>query len=255
MSWKQPIPTDLEARCGNNTSAFVLMMVLILKAANKPQAVSLGKHTIQLARGQTIFGRTAFAKYLGKSDKTAERTLQLLERLGFVRLINPSNQINGQGKTLSKKRPFTVVELLNYDSLVSFDQESDHRTSNERPTPDHTQERKNKDYEDPQGSPSSSTIHVEPLGSDELLSYWEKTMAPISRNRYKQIAALRSMADEHGTDLTKLMIRGCAAALADRFAPGNVKCSTPAELNVKWDVVTVWLKSRHEQDRSRVTVV
>ena len=119
MSWKQPIPTDLEEEFGDDVQAFVMFVILLLRASNSDKVVMVGKKLVKLDRGQSVFGRKSCAKYIGASEKTAERCLQ--------RLVTLHNKL-----TITPTKNFTLVTILNYDSLTKFDQQA----TNKRPTSD-----------------------------------------------------------------------------------------------------------------------
>lgn len=118
--WKQPIPVNLEEIFGTDHKSNLLFRELIYRACNKDTILSLdGKKHVQLKRGQVLFGRKKFAEYLGWSPSTTERTLQKLQKLN--KLLN-----------MQVTKNFTIVELINYDSIISFEQAFEQAVNKQR---------------------------------------------------------------------------------------------------------------------------
>lgn len=109
MSWKQPIPTGLEEVFGNDTKGMVLYVFLLLKSANQDGVFrdERGK-AIGIKRGQVIFGRNRFSKYVSCSPKTVERILSRL-------CLNPVLKMTKQSN-----KNFTIVTIENYDEITSM---------------------------------------------------------------------------------------------------------------------------------------
>jgi hypothetical protein len=108
--WKQPIPTNLEVVFGEDYRAIQLYKELIYRACHKDQEiVYLGgnEKIVQVHRGQVIFGRIKFGKYLGWSAKTVERTLHKLSK-------------NYQKVTISANHNYSIITIHDYDSITGM---------------------------------------------------------------------------------------------------------------------------------------
>lgn len=111
-TWKQPIPVGLDQEFNNDYAAVAMYMMLIYRASNDTRIVRIPyatrEATVTIKRGQCLFSRRQFALYLGWSEKKCERVLKdLSDFYGKVTHERTSN--------------ITLVTLLNYDSLVTFD--------------------------------------------------------------------------------------------------------------------------------------
>lgn len=83
---------------------------LIYRACNtKETQILLGQNSkvVSLSRGQVLYGRKKFAKYLCWDDKTTDRTLMRLEK-------------KYKKVTMSRTSEFTIVTLLNYEEIVGM---------------------------------------------------------------------------------------------------------------------------------------
>ena len=90
--------------------------------------------------------------------------------------------------------------------------------------------------------------------AEELLNYWESTMAPITRNRIFQKNVLVRLSEEHGVDTVKKMIRIAQAALTTEFTPGSVKVSSPKQLEERWDILVLWARSQGSKQESKKVI-
>lgn len=119
MSWKQPIPTGLEKIFGEDYRAMQFYKELIYRANNTTQPVSINGTTITLERGQVIFGRNQYAKYLGWSSATVETVKQrILKKYTVCNIIRTTNK-------------YSVFSLNSYDELVSYNTSDNNRTTSE----------------------------------------------------------------------------------------------------------------------------
>lgn len=106
--WKQPIPTNLNEIFGEDYRCMVLYKELIYRANNSDNAIlALGLKTVRLMRGQVLYGRHKFAKYLCWNDLTTDRALIKLEKL--YKLVHNQRTMD-----------YTIVTLLNYDDIISM---------------------------------------------------------------------------------------------------------------------------------------
>lgn len=122
MNWKQPIPTEIP-ECGGDEFAQTLFQLLVLRASNEDRNVYLEDGSmIFLKRGQTIFGRNRWAKILGMNTRSSLKVFRKLVKLEKVyKLVN--NQ---------KSRNCTIVTILNYDKVTSFEQSNEQTVNNQR---------------------------------------------------------------------------------------------------------------------------
>lgn len=109
MQWK-PIPTreTLNDIFGDDVFCSTLFLLLLLNAADseKPFTDKRGKTTI-LKRGQVVFGRNQYAKYMGLDGSQSGKVERALEKLQKV-----YKQIDKQ-----PNHDWTLVEAINYDTL------------------------------------------------------------------------------------------------------------------------------------------
>lgn len=115
-TWKQPIPVGLDQEFNNDYAAVTMYMMLIYRASNDTRIIRIPYATretaVTIKRGQCLFSRRQFALYLGWSEKKCERVLKdLSDFYGKVTHERTSN--------------ITLVNLLNYESLISFDPRAD----------------------------------------------------------------------------------------------------------------------------------
>lgn len=103
---------------GSDVKGMVLYIMLLLKSANQDGQFrdDRGK-VVEVKRGQVIFGRNKFAKYISSSPKTVERTLSRL-------CLNPVLKMTKQ-----TNENFTIVTIENYDEVTSMTQQ---RPSNDQ---------------------------------------------------------------------------------------------------------------------------
>ena len=110
-AWKQPIPTDLYLTFGDDHAASLLYRELIYRASNDERIMSIGGSRIKIKRGEVLFSRSSFGEFLQWNTKRCARVLKDLEYF-YKKLSRRS-----VGK-------YTLIELLNYDSIVSMSQEA-----------------------------------------------------------------------------------------------------------------------------------
>lgn len=120
-AWKQPIPVGLDAEFNNDYAAVAMYMMLIYRASNDTRIIRIPyttrESTVTIQRGQCLFSRRQFALYLGWSEKKCERVLKDL--INFYQKV-----------TSERTNNMTLVTLLNYESIISFD----HRREDEGKT-------------------------------------------------------------------------------------------------------------------------
>ena len=109
-AWKQPIPTDLYLTFGDDHAANLLYRELIYRASNDERIMSIGGSRIKIKRGEVLFSRSSFAEFLQWNARKCARVLTDLQ--DFYKKVSR--------RSVGK---YTLVELLNYDSIVSFVQE------------------------------------------------------------------------------------------------------------------------------------
>jgi hypothetical protein len=119
MGWKQPIDTSLEYEFGEDLQSYALFVMLLLKANNSKRTVGIGKKFIEVERGQVLFGRNYFSKYLDWNEHKVERILKRLEKTHK----KVSNKVSNNG---------TVVSILDYDKLVSMNEQVNEQVSKQQ---------------------------------------------------------------------------------------------------------------------------
>ena len=109
MSWKQPIPTDLDEVFGKDYLCRDLYIRLLLRSANQDGFFTDEKtnRTIPIKRGQVVFGQIEWSKQLRTSPATIWRALQKLEKM-YQKVNN------------SPDKGFTVVSIINYDEITKM---------------------------------------------------------------------------------------------------------------------------------------
>jgi len=128
MTWKVPIPTNLDEQFGNDYRCVLLFKELILRACRFPDTpVQLEMHrktgtvvkTVILQRGQALYGRNKYSRYLCWTASTVDRAL--------IKLEKTYKQVNNQ-----RDNDYTVVTIQNYDELVEMNNQMDkQRTTSE----------------------------------------------------------------------------------------------------------------------------
>jgi len=109
MSWKQPIPTNLEEIFGKDYLCQALYKELIYRSANKDGVWSMGETLSEIKRGQVIFGRIQFGRYLGWSPSRVERTLKkLVQKPDIITVIR-------------RDRDCSVFYINNYEEITKMD--------------------------------------------------------------------------------------------------------------------------------------
>lgn len=109
MSWKQPIPTDLDEVFGTDYLCRDLYIHLLLKSANKDGfwTDEKTKRTFAIRRGQVVFGQNKWGRCLRTSPKTVSRTLtKLSEKYKKV--------------TYSVEQKFSLVTIIDYDDICKM---------------------------------------------------------------------------------------------------------------------------------------
>jgi len=122
MSWKQPIPTDLHLVFGEDYEANLLYRELLYRASNEERIVPIDGFRIHIKRGETLFSRSSFGKFLSWDKHKCARVLQSLQE--FYKKV--SRRTTGK---------YTLVQMLNYDEVIKFEQEDDRRQDRRQDTP------------------------------------------------------------------------------------------------------------------------
>lgn len=117
-AWKQPIPTDLYLTFGDDHAANLLYRELIYRASNDERIMSIGGSRIKIKRGEVLFSRSSFTKFLQWNTKKCARVLKDLE--DFYKKVSR--------RSVGK---YTLVELLNYDAIVYMGQEATQEATEE----------------------------------------------------------------------------------------------------------------------------
>lgn len=143
--WKQPVPTNLHHIFGEDYRCTALFKELVFRSANNDGLVTVGKYTVYLKRGQVIYGRNRFGKYLCWDDNTTDRALIKLRIVyDLVSFDTPSNMLRRNRDKVETKASnqtsnlrganFTVVTIKNYDLVVGMSKHLiDGRATNELP--------------------------------------------------------------------------------------------------------------------------
>ncbi len=122
MSWKQPVDTGILEWFENDYLCRDLFLLLFLRARNADMTVPeyYQRKPYLLKKGQVIFGRNKYAKELRCSPSCTDRALKRL-------------QIVTCKVTCIRSKDYTVVTILDYDSLIKMNkQKSKKRTSSEQ---------------------------------------------------------------------------------------------------------------------------
>lgn len=109
---------------GTDSFCSLLYRELIYRAANKDGfwTDSSRRKTLQIKRGQVVFGENRMSKHLGGHNAAkCRRGLDKLEKVYNLVTRHPSHD-------------YTLVDVHNYDSLVLFDEPNDEPAVNQRRT-------------------------------------------------------------------------------------------------------------------------
>lgn len=179
--WKQPIPTNLEVIFGEDYRLIQLYKELIYRACNSDTNLTLdGKKFVKLKRGQVIFGRNKYAKYLDWSPKTVERTLKKLDQY-----TNNSQMFFGNDPKPSKlvtkqtTKNYTLVTVINYDSVVAFDQANDQAVAKQWPSSDQAVTTSKSDKSDKSDKKQISTVTLQENYCSSTAGSQKKKTEPI----------------------------------------------------------------------------
>lgn len=114
-SWIKLYRAIKDSKVWNDEKMLKVWLHVLIEANYKKQYVTVtkgtGKHTVEIGRGQLLWGRKAAAKELNLSESTAERCLKKLELWG-----NITRKVNNQ---------FTVVTVCKYDSYQAENSEGE----------------------------------------------------------------------------------------------------------------------------------
>lgn len=123
--WKQPIPTDLDRIFGNDYQLQLLFRELLYRACNADTMSwqFQGKH-VTLKRGQVLFGRHQFSKYLDIHPSKIERIFQR-----FVKFSDNHPDIQAD---IQRSSNYTIVTIKNYDEIISMNNQPDNQPDSKR---------------------------------------------------------------------------------------------------------------------------
>jgi len=120
MIWKQPIQTNLNSIFGDNFLAKHLYIELLLRASNTDKEKEFAGTLHFLKRGQCVCGEEELATEYQVHRQTIRGALGRLQKVYNKINIKPTNK-------------GTIVTILNYDDVVSFQQQNvqqdDNRTT------------------------------------------------------------------------------------------------------------------------------
>ena len=160
---------------------------MLFDATHQDYEVLVGNQLVRLKRGQFIFGRKAFAKKTGLSERSV-RTL--------INRLKKSQMIDQQ--TTNK---FSIISILNYDDY----QTGVHQTSSKRPTGDQQATTNNNNNNNNNISAAPKLLEVEQYFHDknclelaeEFFEYWserewKKNGKPLARWRSNAATWIRN---------------------------------------------------------------
>lgn len=141
MAWKQLIPTNLDDLCHGDTQASTILLILFYRAAHEDRTVMVNNSPVDIKRGECIVGSFELAKrlYLHKNEN-----LRCYRKL--VRLEKVHNLVK-----IRRHQYCSVVTILNYDKLTSFDNLNERpvknwrKTDENKPTVEHDKHIKQED--------------------------------------------------------------------------------------------------------------
>ena len=160
---------------------------MLFDATHQDYEVLVGNQLVKLKRGQFIFGRKAFSKKTGLSERSV-RTL--------INRLKKSQMIDQQ--TTNK---FSIISILNYDDY----QTGVHQTSSKRPTSDQQATTNNNNNNNNNISAAPELLEVEQYFHDknclelaeEFFEYWserdwKKNGKPLARWRSNAATWIRN---------------------------------------------------------------
>ena len=209
MSWKQPLSVDLEKDFGEDTECFILMVLLIIKAANSEGVMNSGNTVHTIRRGEVVFGRKAWAKYFGGSEFKAKRTLE--------RLQNMHNKVH-----IKITNKYTLVELLNYDSLVSLAQDNAQQTNNKLTTD--AQQTHTSLYD--KSVKSDKSEDTEPVVEEyqEYFDLWKSIIGTSIRNhRWENKQAIKKLSADFSLEELTQLLQAIRMFRADKYQTRKIQ--------------------------------
>lgn len=184
MTWKQPIPTNLESIFGNDKRGMVLYVFLLLNASNTDsKIIDTSGREVDIKRGQSIFGRDRYSEILGCSPKTAERTLSKI-------CLNSVLKMTKKATT-----SFTVVTFENYDEITTM--------TNKRPTNDQ-QMTTSKNIKSVKNTP---IVPTESQELDEVVGYWNGLMGTKFRSKLVNLNNYLKAKENYSLEEIKLAVK------------------------------------------------
>lgn len=122
MSWKQPIPTDLYEIFGDDYAAMNLYIHALLHARNEDMQTPLffNSKPYLLKKGQFLYGRNQYARYIGLSPSGTDRALMRLQKV-YSKV------------TCERSKNYSIGTVLEYNSEIKMNKQMDkQRTSREQ---------------------------------------------------------------------------------------------------------------------------
>ncbi len=114
MTWKQPIPTSIYEEFGSDYAAMNLYIHGLLRARTEDMEQDgfyKGKR-YRLKRGQFIYGRNEFSKYINLSPSGTDKAL--------IRIQKVTSKV-----TIERTADYSIVTILNYDDITNLNKQSD----------------------------------------------------------------------------------------------------------------------------------
>lgn len=126
-SWKQPVPTDLEAIFGQDFLSRLIYQELLIKAANKGRQINLNGFILTIERGQAYFTERYLATIFNRHRDTIRKSLERLQNL-YRRL------------DIRRTEKGSIATILYFDDITKMDSKTYHTPTTARTTDWHKQD-------------------------------------------------------------------------------------------------------------------
>ncbi len=113
MTWKMPVPTDLNRFFGNDTLALLVFERLLIRARIQDETVDFASSPTFLMRGQSVCGYRELAKMYKRDWKTIKRCLYKLQNKYMRVVLRPTPK-------------GTVVTIKNFDEVIKMEVGAEH---------------------------------------------------------------------------------------------------------------------------------
>ena len=127
MAWVKIDKKIIDSYCFSNPISLKIWVWMLVKANYKKSFASLkigkGYTTIEVDRGQLLFGRHRAESELNIDGSTICRHLKRFEELGQINVV-PNNQ-------------YSVITICKYNDYQSINDEDEQPTNNQRTTNEH----------------------------------------------------------------------------------------------------------------------